>query len=141
MSRLVSLGRAAGIQQQHIAAELGLGAKAGPTRVSAWVAGTAIPNVGHTCGWSRAVGYRAVVQRDGTVIGDFLDVWPTAGQLREAAGLSRADVAACLYVQNSWAHEVEQKAGPRTRLTTAVQYLGVLGCEITLEPLGEEETA
>lgn len=141
VSRLRELRRAAGIEQQHVAKAIGLGAVAGPTVVGDWEAGRGIPRVGHFSDFARAVGYRAVVRRGGETLGDLADVWPTIGQLRKAAGLTQTGVAECLYAHQSTVQAAEQQAGPRTRLTTAVQLLGVLGCEITLEPLGEQVIA
>lgn len=137
ISRLRELRQAAGIEQQHIAATLGLAAKAGPSMVGAWEAGREIPRVGHFCGFAHTVGCRAVVRRGGETIGDLIDVWPTIQHLREAAGLSRMDVAECLYVHKSTVQAAERAAGPQTRLTTALRHLGALSCVVDLEPLGE----
>lgn len=132
ISALAELRQAAGIQQQQIAADLQLGAKAGPTMVSYWESGTSIPNVGHTCGYARLVDRQVVVTRDGQTVGDLLDVYPNLTKLRKAAGRTRADVATCLYITRDSVLSAEHHAGPRARLTTALQHLGASGYEIGL---------
>lgn len=135
VARLAELRKAAGIRQLQIAAGLRLGAVAGPTVVSSWESGVMIPNVGHICGYAELVGHRVVVQRDGETVGDLLAVFPGLAGLREAAGLTQRDVAECLYVDQSSVSSAERHAGPRTRLTTAVQQLGASGHVIELQPL------
>jgi transcriptional regulator with XRE-family HTH domain len=116
ISELASLRRAAGIEQQHIAAALGLGAKAGPSAVSAWESGQQIPTVGHTCGFARLVGRRVVVVRAGVVVGDLLDVLPRFSALLPAAGSG-------------------------TRLATVLRHLGAGGHELVLAPVPPDTAA
>ncbi len=134
VSSLAELRRAAGISQREIAAALGLSAKVGNKVVSNWESGVSIPNIGHTVAYALAVGHRVVVTKDGKTVGDLVEVYPRLPELREAAGRSKADVAAALYVHWSSIRTVELHAGPGAQLATAVRYLGALGYRVELIP-------
>lgn len=127
IATLVTLRRAAGIQGQEIARTLGLGSTAGPSMVSRWESGQTIPTVGHTIGYAHAVGRQVVVTRDGTPVDDLVSLLPTLAGLREAAGLTRDDVARCLWVTRASVGYLEHSAGPRTHLDALLRYLGATG--------------
>lgn len=135
IAALADARRAAGLHQQHIAAGLGLGAKAGITMVSDWERGRAVPKVGHACGYAELVGRRIVVVRDEQFVGDLLDVLPKLRDLLADAGLSIGDVAAGLFVHRTSLGSVIRSAGPRSRLTSVIGVLGAVRCTLDLAPV------
>ncbi|MFI7532613.1 hypothetical protein [Streptosporangium sp. NPDC049376] len=134
IAELVALRRTAQIQGQELAHTLGLGASAGPSMVSRWESGQAIPVVGHVIGYAHAVGHQLVVVHDGEPVGALDEVLPDMAGLRTAAGLTRAAVAECLWITVTSVGHLERTAGPRTQLTALLRYLGALGCTLTLAP-------
>lgn len=132
ITALTEARHAAGLHQQHIADNLGLGAKSGVTMVSAWENGHSVPRVGHACGYARLAGRRIVVVRDGLFVGDLLDVLPRLKELIHESGLTIQDLADGLFQHPVTLGSTIRRAGPDTRLTTAQSLLGAIRCTLNL---------
>lgn len=137
ITALADARRTAGLNQQHIAAGLGLGAKAGITMVSDWERGRAVPKVGHACGYATLVSRRIVAVRDSEIVGNLDDLMPQLRHLLDEAGLSIGAAAEGLFVHRTSLGCLIRSAGPGTQLTSAMSVLGAVRCTLDLAPTAE----
>lgn len=130
VTRLGQLREDQDIQQKDVAAVLGVHRSA----VCRWEAGIRIPSICYAAAWAPLVSRRLVATTlDGRVVAEGQALAALAG-LREAAGVSRSELARLLQLPYSTIASWERKAGPHTCLITVQRHLGGLGYRVGLAP-------
>lgn len=132
-AQLRELRETAGILQLDLADALGVVSRT----LCRWEHEQASPKVGQVTAWAAVLDRWLVVVRDGVVVGELMAILTLMPRMRYAAGRTQDDLAAALYASRDAIGHAERTAGPMTRLSTVQRQLGLLRCEIRLEPISE----
>jgi DNA-binding XRE family transcriptional regulator len=127
-----ALREAAGLTQLDVADELGVSYRT----IGHWETAARSPQCGLAVDWTKLLGRRLLVVREGHFVDDLLDALPRLTELREAAGLTQAAAGQALCITEHAVGHAERTAGTRTRLSTVQRLMGLYGAQVVLERAG-----